>query len=120
MTDIVYDTVTLPDAVVGVAYEAALAYHGNASAMSAASISNGALPTGLAIDAALPFSRITGTPKGNQAGTYTFKVTLTDTAGAVQSGSYTLNVRRSPAAEVLNSGGQTVLGSLARQWPSQY
>lgn len=120
MADIVFDTVTLPDAVIGVAYEAAVAFHGNATALSAASVSSGSLPTGLAVDAALPFSRITGTPKGNQAGTYTFKLTFTDTAGAVQSGNFTLNVRKSPAFEVVTSGGQTVLGALSRQWPSQY
>jgi Putative Ig domain len=90
VADIVHDTVTLPDGTVGVAYEAALAYHGNASALSASSVSSGALPPGLVLDTALPFDRISGTP--TTGGTYTFKVTLTDAAGGVQSGFLSIRV----------------------------
>lgn len=98
MTDIVHDTVNLPDAFVGVAYEAALAFHGNASALSAASVSSGALPAGLALSGALPFSKITGTPTA--PGTATFKVTLTDGAGAVQTGNLTIAVRTALSADL--------------------
>jgi hypothetical protein len=120
MTDIVINTTALPDAFVGQAYQAAIAYQGNATALSAASVSSGTLPAGLAIDAALPFSRITGTPTA--AGTATIKVTLTDTAGAVQSGSLTINVH---SAAIPDEGYFTEQGDpsrpiatdLAREWP---
>ena len=88
--DIVIDTVALPDAVVWVPYEAAIAYHGNATALSAMSVSAGSLPPGLVVDSALPFCRITGTPTA--AGTFTFRVSLTDTAGVTQSPQYTIRV----------------------------
>lgn len=90
MPDIVHATVGLPDGMVGVVYEAALAYQGNASALSASSVTAGSLPPGLALDATLPFSRITGTPTVD--GTYVFRITLTDAAGGVQSGDLSIRV----------------------------
>ena len=107
MTDIVYTTVNLPPAVVGVAYEAAVAYKSDATVFTAQSIVAGGaltgLPAGLALDAvAAPGSlRITGTPTGaasagntvkSGVGAYTFTVSGTDTAGAVVSGTLTINL----------------------------
>jgi hypothetical protein len=118
--DIVIDTVTLPDGVVGVPYEAALAYHGNATALSAMTISSGSKPTGLTKDNALPFCRLTGTPLASDIGTWTFKVTLTDTAGAVQSVNYTINIRT--AASVAGPdrpfSSFPVVAQMAATWPS--
>lgn len=111
MTDIVHDTVNLPDAFVGVAYEAALAYHGNATALTASSVTTGALPAGLALVGALPFSKITGTP--TTPGTSTFKVTLTDTAGGVASPSFTITVRTTPSAD-LDDTAWTLAARMAR------
>lgn len=90
--DIVHTTVTLPDAVYGVPYEAALSYKGNATALSASTVASGALPTGLALDAALPFARITGTPTA--LGTFTFTIGLADAPDtSVSSGTLTIRVR---------------------------
>ena len=90
MADIVHRTVTFPDAQVGVPYEAALAYQGDATPITASSVSSGSLPPGLSLDAALPFTRITGTPTTD--GFYTFRITLTDTAGAAQTAPLTIRV----------------------------
>lgn len=104
MADIVYDSATLPSAFLGDAYEAAIAYHGSATALTAFSATG--LPTGLSLVAsALGVAtgiRITGTP--TQAGTFTVAVTLTDTAGASVSPNFTLIVYGSPndAAELYN------------------
>jgi Putative Ig domain len=120
VADIVIDSIVLPDGVVGVPYEAAIAYHGNATALSASSITSGQLPPHLALDSALPFARVRGTPKSSDVGTWTFKVTLTDTAGAVQSGNYTITIRTSTSTESMNSGQESLTTRLARQWPTQY
>jgi len=93
MADIVYTTVTLPPAFIGVPYEAAVAYKSAATVVTAQSVNTGTLPTGLALDTvgASPGSlRITGTPTA--LGTFTFTVSATDTAGAVVSPSYTIQV----------------------------
>lgn len=68
MADIVYTTVNLPPAFVGVPYEAAIAYKSAATVFTAQSISAGALPTGLSLDTvSSPGSlRITGTPTAPQ------------------------------------------------------
>lgn len=103
MTDIVHDTTALPDAFVGRAYSAAVAFHGAATAMIAAdSVLTGVsdpaggttLPAGLSINTTTNGTVISGTPTGatGGVGTYTLKVSLQDTAGLVQSGSITLNV----------------------------
>ena len=81
MADIVYDTASLPDAYVGVAYAVKLATHGAATPLTASSITVGALPTGLALSTGATLDEITGTP--TVPGTYSFTVSLTDTAGAV-------------------------------------
>jgi hypothetical protein len=118
MTDIVWKTLTLPDAVVGAPYEAGLAFTGNATAVTACVVKggSGALPTGLAVNADLV--RLTGTPKA-VAGVYTFKLTITDTAGAVDSGTFTLRVRdgfdRSPG----DVNSDSPASQNGRAWPLQ-
>jgi Putative Ig domain len=96
--DITFDTVNLPMGFVNVPYEAAIAYHGNATALSASAVATGNLPTGLALDVALPFSRITGTPTVD--GLFTFTLSLTDTAGAKTSGTYTIYISTLEAGEI--------------------
>jgi large repetitive protein len=89
VADIVWSTTKLPPAILGVPYEAGLAVTGNATAFTAATVSTGSLPPGLAL--AADKVRITGTPTA--LGSFTFVVTLTDTAGAVASPSFTIRVR---------------------------
>lgn len=120
MADIVIDTAKLPDGVVGVAYEAALAYHGNATALSASAKASGNFPPNLHLDGSLPFARLRGTPKAADIGTWTFTISLTDTAGATTSASFTINIRTSTSAETFVSGQEAVATVLARQWPTQY
>jgi hypothetical protein len=112
MPDITYATVKFPPGFVGVPYEAAIGYLGAATAITAASVSTGALPTGLVVNAT-DHVRITGTP--TVAGTFTFTLSMTDTAGAVVSGSYTITItpagQQPPAARSLND-------HLRIQWPS--
>jgi Putative Ig domain len=115
--DIVWKTTTLPDAIVGVAYEAGLAVTGNAAAISAASATSGTLPAGIVCNSTDKV-RLTGTP--TTAGVYTFKISLTDTPDtAVQSGTFTLTVRA--AADVCGSGRLfstlPVAAQLASTWP---
>jgi hypothetical protein len=94
LADIVWATVTLPGGFVGEAYEAGLAFTGNATAVTASAVVTGALPPGLSLDATSKV-RITGTPTAT--GIYTFTLSLTDTAGTVNSGSFTIIVgNRSP------------------------
>lgn len=94
MPDIIYTQVTLHEGIVGRPYEAGIGMTGAATAITARSVSTGALPPGLAL-AAAPDIRITGTP--TTPGTYTFTLSYTDTAGAVVSPSYSL--------QVINSAG---------------
>jgi len=86
MADILWKTLTLPNAVVGEPYEAALGHNAAASAITACAVTTGALPPGITINA--DFVRLTGTP--TKAGTFTFTLTLTDTAGGVVSGSLSI------------------------------
>lgn len=118
MADIVYTTVTLPPAQIGVPYEASVAYKGAATAVTAQSVVAGTvltgLPAGLALDTngAAPGSlRISGTPTGlassgntplSGEGNYTFTVSATDTGGAVVSG--TLTIPLVAAVEELSAG----------------
>lgn len=110
-TDIVFTTVNLPPAFLGLAYEAAVAYKSAATVFTAQSIvqtgSLSGLPAGLALDAvSSPGSlRITGTPTGAASAgntplsgdnSYTFQVSGTDTGGAVTSGTYTIQVFSGP------------------------
>lgn len=108
MTDIAYTSTVLPPAFLGQAYEAAIAYKGAATPVTAQSVVAGTtlngLPAGLALDTtgAAPGSlRITGTPTGaassgntpaSGTGPYTFTVSATDTAGAVVSATLTINL----------------------------
>lgn len=119
--DIVFTTVNLPPAYLGVAYEAAFAYKSAASAVTAQAIVAGTvltgLPAGLALDtfASKPGSlRVTGTPTGaassgntplSGVGAYTFTVSVTDTAGNTVSGTYTINLYYSPD-DLLITGGR--------------
>ena len=117
MADITYTSTTFPTAVLGVAYEAAIGIAGQASAITAASVSTGSLPPGLSINA--DKSRITGTP--TKLGTYTFKLSLTDTVGAAVSGNYAITV----SAEARNAGlpepaSAPIATQLARMWPANY
>jgi hypothetical protein len=95
--DIVYDTVALPPAFLGVAYEAAVGYHGAASALTAASATG--LPTGLSLVhstfAESCSVRITGTPTAAGANAAVV-ITLTDSAGAAESGDYSITVYGAP------------------------
>lgn len=118
MADIVYTTVNLPPAQIGVPYEAAIAYKSAGSLVTAQSVVAGGsltgLPAGLALDTvgAAPGSlRITGTPTGAASsgnapqsgeGAYTFTVSATDTGGAVVSGTYTIQLVA--ALEELSAG----------------
>ena len=129
MPDIVYTTVLLPPAYLGLAYEAAVAYKSDATIFTAQSVVAGTvlngLPAGLALDTvgAAPGSlRIAGTPTGAASsgntpksgiGPYTFTISGTDTAGAVVSGTYTINLLATGSApqEV-----RTVLESLRAMW----
>jgi hypothetical protein len=112
MPDITYVSSKFPPGFVGVPYEAAVGYTGAATAITAAGVSTGALPTGLVVNAT-DHVRITGTP--TVAGTFTFTLTMTDTAGASVSGSYTITI--TPAVqEPINA--RTLNDHLRIQWPS--
>lgn len=125
MADIVWRTTQagFPVAYVGVPYEAGLAVTGNATAITNCVVASGALPPGLSISA--DFVRVTGTVVAavgtNPAGTYTFTLTMTDTAGGVTSGSYSIKVEfGGPSDEINNVGGpgaEPLLNQLAKAWP---
>lgn len=122
MTDIVFDTVNLPDAVVGTAYEASIAYHGAASVISASSVSTGHLPAGLTLDLTPKFTRITGTPTGaanatpqSGSGVYSFKLTFTDSGGAVaMTTAVTINLRTAGFVDDVQNNGLSVNAKVAR------
>lgn len=120
MTDIIFETTVLPDAYPGIPYEGSFAISGAASVFTACSVSSGSLPPGLSI--AADHVRVTGTVAGVNAvlpKTYTFKATLTDTAGAVQSGTYTITVRE-PQGAPGGYGNLPPRAQLAAMWPGQY
>lgn len=121
MPDITWRTTTLPDATAGVPYEASLAETGSLTAITNCVVASGSLPTGLAI--AADFVRITGTPKGITIGkTYTFTLTLTDTAGGVTSPSLTITVRGATdtAGHDKLFSSMPVLAQMASMWPAQF
>jgi len=112
MADIVYTSVTLPPAYLGVPYEAAVAYKSAATVFTAQSVVAGTvlngLPGGLALDTvgAAPGSlRISGTPNGTastgntpKSGTGAYTFTVRSNGGALQEGttpnSHTIRVTR--------------------------
>jgi hypothetical protein len=137
-TDIVYTTVNLPPAFLGMAYEAAIAYKAAASAVTAQGATAGTnttgLPAGLALDtnASAPGSlRITGTPTGAAStpqgsgvatsgpGAYTFAVTATDSGGAVVSSAYTINVYSSFTDPNLRAGESVATQATEREATDQ-
>lgn len=115
MPDITYKTVAFPDGFVNVAYEAGIAEEGSATAVTAGGVNSGALPPGLVVNAT-DHRRITGTP--TQAGTFTFTLTLTDTAGAVVSGTYTITIHNQAAAGIIRNA--PLATQLKVQWPTEF
>lgn len=91
-SSIVWKTVTLPDGIAGVPYEAGIAVTGAAGAITALALkgASGALPAGIVCNSS-DHVRMTGTP--TTPGTYTFKLTITESAGAVDSGTLSIRVR---------------------------
>jgi hypothetical protein len=118
MTDITWRTASLPDAIVGVAYEAGLAGTGSVTAVTACTVATGSLPPGLSVSA--DKVRITGTVKGVNAAlpkTYTFTLTMTDTAGGVTSGSLSITVRAAQGRADTPFSTLPVVAQMAAQWP---
>ena len=112
MADIVWKSVTLPNAFIGEAYEAGLAVTGAATAVTGTVVKagSGALPPGVAV--ASDFVRLTGTPTSE--GVYSFKLTMTDTAGGVDSGLFTIAVMDRRQSDVLELPPAVQVG---RVWP---
>lgn len=96
VADIIVKTQTLPSAQVGVPYEAGLALTGNATAVSAVTVTSGSLPPGLSVATDL---RVTGTPTAS--GKRTFTLNFTDAAGVQTSGTLTLTVAYPAQADIL-------------------
>lgn len=111
MPDITYTVTKFHHGFVGVPYEAAIGYVGNATALTAASVSTGTLPPGLTVNA--DHTRITGTP--TSVGTFTFTLSMTDTAGATVSGSYSIQIV--PAGQEPQDA-RTLNDALRVQWPT--
>ena len=121
MADITWRTVSLPDAIAGVPYEAGLAETGSLTAVTNCTVASGSLPPGLSI--AADHVRITGTPAG--AGIdkkYTCTLTMTDTAGGVTSGSLTITVRAAASAAGADKpfSSLPVVAQMASAWPAQF
>jgi len=112
VADIVWRTVNLPQGFAGLAYEAGLAVTGNATAITNCVVSSGSLPPGLAISA--DFVRITGTP--TTYGTYTFTLTMTDTAGGVASPSFTIKVFYGSNEDDMRTLNLPFADQYARMW----
>jgi hypothetical protein len=122
MADIVWKTASLPEAVVGVPYEAGLAETGSATAVTACTVATGSLPPGLVVNAS-DHVRITGTPQGAGSNkTYTFTLTMTDTAGGVTSGSLSILVRAAAdtAGKDKPFSSLPVVAQMASMWPAQF
>lgn len=111
MPDITYTTTKFNNGFIGVPYEEAIGYQGAATALTAASAGTGSLPPGLTVNA--DHTRITGTP--TTAGTFTFTLSMTDTAGAAVSSSYTITIL--PAFEEPRLA-RTVNDQLRIMWPT--
>lgn len=124
MADIVYETdnsSTAPPAFVGVPYVWMPPYHGAATALTACSISAGALPAGLAMKNSTTQPTITGTPTtANVPGLYTFTVSITDTAGAVTH-QFTMELydaSQYPNRDTEAGGGEPNAADLETEWPT--
>lgn len=115
MPDITYKTVAFPDGFVNVAYEAGIAEIGGATALTAGGAATGALPPGLVVNAA-DHTRITGVP--TTAGTFTFTLSITDTAGAATSGSYTITIHNQAAPGIIRAA--PLATQLKVQWPTEF
>jgi hypothetical protein len=122
--DIVIDTTVLPDAVVGVAYEAAIAFHGAASALTVVTATG--MPAGVTVSAsgtgAVSESlRISGTPTA--AGSFTVVPSLTDTAGnTTKNLALTVHAEGtlySDVASVAPADGLTPAQTVAMLWGDQ-
>jgi hypothetical protein len=113
--DIVYKTVAFPDGYVNVAYEAGIAETGAVTAITAGALATGALPAGLVVNAT-DHVRITGIP--TQAGTFTFTLNLTDTAGVATSGTYTITIHNQPSPGIIRNAPLTT--QLKVQWPTEF
>ncbi|HWG21772.1 MAG TPA: putative Ig domain-containing protein [Terracidiphilus sp.] len=99
-------TPTLPAGAVGSAYAGSAAAAGGSGALTY-SVSSGALPADLALNAAT--GAITGTPKAADAGTASFKIAAADAFGdTATSGPLTINVAAAPAITLTPSGAGTV------------
>jgi hypothetical protein len=121
VADITWRTFNLPDATAGVLYEAGLAETGSLTAVTACTVTSGALPPGLSVNS--DHVRIYGTPAGSGIGqTYTFKITMTDSAGGVQSSNLTITVRA--ASDVAGHdkpfSSLPVVAQMASMWPAQF
>ncbi len=111
MSDITWQITAPPAGAVGIPYEAGLAHTGANSPVTAMTISSGALPPGLTIS---NLATISGTP--THAGTYVFKVTATNTAGAVQSPSLSILVDYTWNENSRNTMAVPVSAQYAKMW----
>jgi len=92
---------TLPAGVVGEAYDAPLAASGGLPPLSWAP-SDGALPDGLAVDAA---GRVTGTPTA--AGDFTVEITVSDSMDPAQTAAASFTLRIEPPAPAIDGAPLT-------------
>lgn len=88
--DIEYRSTAFPGGKVGLPYEAAVYYYGDATSIVSSSVGSGELPPGLYLDTVAPFSCILGRP--TTAGNFTFTIVLTDGSGDVESPPYTIRI----------------------------
>lgn len=92
-----FEPAVLPEARVGVPYDAKISIHDNATPAGAFSISEGTLPGGLTMEKVEgeDAARISGTPQ--EAGTFPFRVFVwcygTNVSGQVGEKAYTLTVK---------------------------
>jgi hypothetical protein len=93
---------TLPSGTVGTAYNQSVSASGGTSPHTF-SVSSGALPTGLILNAAT--GAITGTP--TSAGTFNFTITATDAGGCSGSRPYTITIA-SPGCPVITLNPDTL------------
>jgi predicted membrane protein len=105
--DIVFAASVLPDAFTETPYLAAIPFYGNASAVTACSVTSGSLPAGLSLSAA--YAAVSGTIAYNAAdGLYSFTVSITDSSGTA-SQAFTMNVHYLEADPDLTAGMLAIL-----------